>query len=355
MQMRRHPRLAAKAAPPPETVVSTGDIKVEKTRRSVITYSPDHFDEQTVDAVDDCAPLRNATSPTWLRIIGLHETDSLQKLGECLGLHPMVIEDLLDTTQRSKIEFFDDYIFIVARVFKAEKESLGVDAEQVGMVVFDNLVVTFEEGGVDVFSPVKERLRTSKGRGRQMGADYLVYSLLDAIVDAYFEIIEEIGERLEDLEESIVTDPKAEALQGVHELRTDISYIRRCVWPLREVMSSLERGETTLISEAVTVYLRDVYDHTIQLIDAIETYQEIVSNLVDIYLSGVSNRMNEIMKRLTVVATIFIPLTFLVGVYGMNLKSMPEYNWTWAYPALWGLMVTTAVAQVAYFRKRGWL
>ncbi len=353
--MRRHRRLTPQPGLPPETPVPTGEKKVEHTEIALITYDQTHFDEKAVEAVEDCAALKGVATPTWLRVVGVHDVEMLQKLGEGLGLHPMVIEDLLDTTQRSKVEFFDDYIFVVARVFRADEGGTAVESEQVGLVVFDNLIVSFEEGGVDVLSPVKERLRTSKGRGRQMGADYLVYSLLDAIVDAYFEVIERLGQRLEDLEEAIVTDPAPSALQAVHDLRTDVSYLRKCVWPLREVMSCLARGEAVMIGESVTVYLRDVYDHTIQLIDAIETYQEIVSNLVDIYLSGVSNRMNEIMKRLTVVATIFIPLTFLVGVYGMNLKGMPEYDLPWAYPALWGVMVFVVVAQVAYFRRRKWL
>ncbi len=316
---------ADKAGQPPETMTYTGSPKVAHTTVSAITYNEQRFDERDMK-VAEIAEIRAAGAVTWLKVVGLHEVETVQRVCEALGLHPLVCEDILDTQQRIKLELFDDYLFVVTRVFEVKDDSGRVESEQMSIIMFENLVVTFQEGGIEVFEPVRMRLRTSKGRVRKEGADYLVYALLDAVVDAYFVAVEEVGDRLEALEESVVRDPEPTALQRLHDLRVDIAHIRKTVWPLREVMSSLERGETVLISEATTIYLRDVYDHTIQLIDTLETFQEILSNLIDIYLSSVSYRLNEVMKLLTIIGTIFIPLTFIVGVYGMNFSSSPSWG-----------------------------
>jgi magnesium transporter len=352
--MRRQPRQAIKAGAPPETMIHTGARKAERTTLKAICYDEAQFSERDVE-VGDCAALKTACGVTWLKVVGLHEVETIQKIAEALGVHPLVTEDILDTQQRIKLELFEDYLFLVTRVFRVDEESGRVDAEQISVVMFENLVVTFQEGGIEIFEPVNMRLRTSRGRVRKMGADYLVYAVMDAVVDAYFVAVEELGERLEALEESVVTRPEPRSLQSLHDLRTEIAHIRKCVWPLREVMSSLERGESTLIGEATTIYLRDVYDHTIQLIDSIETYQEILSNLIDIYLSSVSYRLNEVMKLLTIIATVFIPLTFIVGLYGMNFKYFPELEWRWSYPLLWVVMLSIVGFMLLYFRRRKWL
>jgi magnesium transporter len=229
-----------------------------------------------------------------------------------------------------------------------------VAAEQVSLILGPNYVISFQEGE-DVFEPLRERIKSGKGRIRKMGADYLAYALLDSIVDNYFAVLEKLGEAVEFLEEKLVTDPTRDTLHAIHNLKREMIFLRRSVWPLREVLGSLERGESPLVKDSTEVFFRDVYDHTIQVIDTIETFRDMLSGMLDIYLSSISNRLNEVMKVLTIIATLFIPLTFLVGVYGMNFKYMPELGLRWAYPVLWAIMVGTAVAMLIYFRKKRWL
>jgi len=230
-------------------------------------------------------------------------------------------------------------------------------AEQVSLILGPNFVISFQEEGKegDLFEVVRERLRSSKGKLRKMGADYLLYALLDAIVDGYFVILERLGERIEVLEEELLANPSQLTLQNIHTMKREMIFLRKSVWPLREVISGLQRGESPLITETTGPYLRDVYDHTIQVIDAVESFRDMLAGMLDIYLSSISNRLNEVMKLLTIIATIFIPLTFIVGVYGMNFKLMPELEWRWGYPAVWLVMVVVAGLMLAFFRRKRWL
>jgi len=234
-------------------------------------------------------------------------------------------------------------------------KSSEIEAEQISLILGTNFVLSFQEKEGDTFNPIRERIRNSKGRIRRMGADYLSYSLLDSIVDNYFIILEKLGEKIEFLEDELVTRPTPETLQIIHHLKREMIYLRKAVWPLREVIGSLERGEPPLVKETIRVYLRDVYDHTIQVIDTIETFRDMVSGMLDIYLSSISNRLNAVMKVLTIIATIFMPLTFLAGIYGMNFKYMPELEWRWSYPVVWLIMVGIGVSMLLYFRKKKWL
>jgi magnesium transporter len=292
---------------------------------------------------------------TWINVEGLHDVANIQKLGDCYGFHPLILEDILNTDQRPKIEDFDAYLYIVLKMLH-NGESTQTVAEQISLILGPNYVISFQEGiEGDVFNSIRERIRTGKGRIRSMGADYLAYSLIDAIVDNYFVIIEKMGERIEDLEDELVKDPVTRTLHEIHTLKREMIFLRKAVWPLREVINFLERGESSLIKGSTAIYLRDVYDHTIQVIDAIETSRDMLSGMLDIYLSSISNRMNEIMKFLTIIGTIFIPLTFIVGVYGMNFEHMPELKWRWGYFGLWGVMAGLAVFMLFYFRKKKWL
>jgi magnesium transporter len=230
-----------------------------------------------------------------------------------------------------------------------------VQSEQVSLILGPNFVISFQEAGGDVFDPVRERIRTGKGRVRKMGPDYLAYSLIDAVVDNYFIILENLGERVEALEEKLISDPKRETLHALHVLKREMIYLRKSVWPLREVISGLERAESGLIKEPTGIFFRDVYDHTIQVIDTVETYRDMLSGMLDIYLSSISNRMNEVMKVLTIIATIFIPLTFIAGVYGMNFKFMPELEWRWGYFLIVGIMLAIGLVMVIYFRRKRWM
>jgi len=344
-----------KAGLPPGTLVHIGEQKAEEVRITVIDYDEAHFQEEEIETVQECLPFKDKPTVTWINVDAIHQVEVLEQLGDCFGLHPLVLEDILNTDQRPKMEDFSDYIFIVLKTFYYDDQSDEVEPEQISLILGPSLVMSFQEREGDVFNPIRERIRNGKGRIRRMGADYLAYSLLDSIVDHYFVVLEQVGEKVEFLEEELVTNPTPETLQTIHNLKRDMIFLRKSVWPLREVIGALERGESSLIQESTGIYLRDVYDHTIQVIDTIETFRDMVSGMLDIYLSSVSNRMNEVMKVLTIIATIFIPLTLIAGVYGMNFKYMPELEWPWAYPMLWLVMLAIGVLMLVYFRRKKWL
>jgi magnesium transporter len=265
------------------------------------------------------------------------------------------MEDILNTDQRPKIENYGEDLFIVLKMLSYDEKKGEISAEQVSLVLRSNAVLSFTEKEKGAFTPIQERLRSGKGRLRKMGADYLAYTLLDIIVDHYFAILEKLSEKIEELEEKLVTNPTTPILQKIQNLKREMIFLRKWVWPLREVISSLERGESSWIQEGTRFYLRDVYDHTIQVMDTVETFREVLSGMMDIYLSSINNRMNAVMKVLTIIATIFMPLTFLAGVYGMNFKHMPELEWQWGYPLLWVFMILIAVFMLISFRKKRWL
>jgi len=266
------------------------------------------------------------------------------------------MEDILNTEQRPKTENYSDYLYIVMKMLYADVSANVVLTEQISLVLGQNYVISFQEGiEGDVFGQVRERLRNEKGKARKLGADYLVYSLIDAVVDNYFSVLETLGEQIEALEEKLVANPTSNTLQEIHYLKREMIFLRKAVWPLREVISSLQRGDSILVQDITRLYLRDVYDHTIQVIDTVETYRDMVSGMLDIYLSSVSNRLNAVMKVLTIIATIFMPLTFLAGVYGMNFKYMPELEWRYGYGMIWALMIFIGLYMLVYFRKKKWL
>jgi magnesium transporter len=292
----------------------------------------------------------------------------LEKLGSCYGIHPLVLEDIL-TDQRPKIEDYDDYIFIVLKMLyydenndkKADEVGEGdmgdsnLDMDQVSMILGPNFIISFKEKEVDVFNPLRDRLRTAKGKIRKQGADYLAYSMIDAIVDHYFVIMEKLGDRFEDLEDAVVSNPEPGILPTIYNLKRDMLFLRKSVWPLREAISKMQRSDSPLVSEAIKIYLRDVYDHTIQVIENIETFRDMSASLLETYLSSLSNKLNEVIKLLTIISTIFIPLTFLAGLYGMNFRFMPELESPLGYPAVLILMLAVVVVMMAYFRKKEWI
>ena len=344
-----------KAGLPPGTLIHIGEKKVEELKITVINYDETHFQEREIKTIEECFVYKDKPTVTWINIDGLHQVEILEKLGNCYELHPLVLEDILNTDQRPKMEDYGEYIYIVLRMLDYSDTDKGIVTEQVSLILGPNFVFSFQEKEGDVFNPVRERIRNSKGRIRRMGADYLAYALLDSIVDNYFIILEKFGEKIEFLEEELVSQPKPETLQTIHHLKKEMIFLRKAVWPLREVISGLERGESSLIKQGTGIYLRDVYDHTVQVIDTIETYRDMLSGMLDIYLSSVSNRLNAVMKVLTVIATIFMPLTFLAGIYGMNFKYMPELDWRWGYPVIWLIMIGIGVFMLVYFRKKKWL
>jgi magnesium transporter len=345
-----------KAGLPPGSLVHIGEQKTEETKITILDYDEERLQEKEIETVDECLAFKDTPTVTWINVEGIHEVEILEKLGDGFGLHPLTVEDILNTDQRPKMEDFGDYIYVVLRVISHDEISGEIVTEQTSLILATNLVISFHEGAEgDVFDPVRERIRTGKARMRNMGADYLAYTLVDAIVDNYFAVLEKLGEDIEFLEDELVTNPMPETLQAMHDLKREMIFLRKSFWPLREVVNALERGESPLIKESTQIYLRDVYDHTIQVIDAVETLRDTLSGMLDIYLSSISNRMNEVMKVLTIIATIFIPLSFMAGIYGMNFQFMPELGWPWAYPMLWLIMIAIAVVMLIYFRRRKWL
>jgi magnesium transporter len=292
---------------------------------------------------------------TWINIDGVHDVEVIEKIGRHFDIHPLVLEDILHTGQRPKMENFESYLFIVIRMLYYDDEKHETTSEQVSLLVGKNFVISFQEMVGDVFDNVRDRIRGGKARIVKEGADYLAYSLLDTIVDSYFSILEKTGDRIEILEEKLISDPSPETLSIIQKIKREMIFLRRSVWPLREVISSLERDESEIIHESTHVYLRDVYDHTIQVIDTVEALRDMIAGMLDIYLSSVSNRMNEVMKVLTIIATIFIPLTFIAGVYGMNFEFMPELKMRWSYPVVWMVMGVVGILMLGYFKRKRWL
>ena len=348
-------RRSKKAGLPPGTLVHIGEKKAAVPKINVMDYDEAHFQENEIKTIEECFIFKDKPTVTWINVDGLHQVEILEKLGECYGLHPLVLEDILNTDQRPKMEDYGEYIYIVLKMLDYNDKSNEIESEQISLILGPNFVFSFQEREGDTFNPIRERIRNSKGRIRKMGADYLAYTLLDSIVDNYFIILEKLGEKIEFLEEKLVTHPTSEILQVIHHLKREMIFLRKAVWPLREVVSGLGRGESSLIKESTKVYLRDVYDHTIQTIDTIETYRDMVSGMLDIYLSSVSNRLNAVMKVLTIIATIFMPLTFIAGIYGMNFKYMPELEWRWGYPAILLIVVFIGVSMLIYFKRKKWL
>lgn len=340
---------------PPGSLVHVGEKKTEQVKITVMDYDQTSFTEKEVEDIKECFPFKETPTITWINIDGLHNVEIIEKLGKHFNIHPLIQEDILHTGQRPKMEDFNEYILIILKMLYYDNEEDTVISEQISIILGSNYVISFQEVPGDVFNALRERIRSGKGRIRRMGADYLAYALIDSIVDHYFILLEKFGERIETLEEELAQDPQPETLQAIHNLKQEIIFLRKSVWPLREVISGLERVESSLIHDNISMYLRDVYDHTIQVIDSVETYQDILSGMLDLYLSSVSNKMNEVMKVLTIFASIFIPLTFMAGVYGMNFKFMPELEWRWAYPALWVAMATVATFLIIYFKRKKWL
>ena len=340
---------------PPGTMVYTGERKLENVNISSLDYDHEKYSLVHLKSIEESFPFKDTPTVTWLNINGLHDIELLEKLGKHFNIHHLILEDILNTDQRPKVELFEDYLYIVLKMISFNEEKNELDIEQISLVVGENFVITFQEREGDIFDPVRERLKANKGRIRKSGPDYLAYALLDIVIDHYFLVLEKLGEQLENLDNRVISNPDQALVQEIQHLKRELIYLRKSVWPLREVINNLMREETDLISEHTLPYLRDLYDHTIQVIDTVETYRDMDSGILDIYLSSLSNKMNEVMKVLTIIATIFIPLTFIAGVYGMNFEFMPELKWRWAYPTILAMMAIVFVGMLFYFKRKKWL
>ncbi len=339
---------------PPGEVVSTGDLRKKPVTVTTIHYDASRLDERVCTSPEDLQTLVLSPGVTWITVDGIHDTRVIQEVGDALGIHPLTREAIANTRQRPKIEDYGDYLYVVARMVSLEKSG-ELQSEQVSLLLGAGYVGTFQEEPGTAFDHIKERIRAGGGRLRTEGADHLFYTLLDAVVDGYFAVIEVFGERIEEIEEKVVAEPDRETLQAIYALKRSLITLRRATWPLRDVLGELERGDSPRISKPTLVYLRDVHDHAIQAAETVETYREMIAGVLDIYLSSQSSRMNEIMEVLTIIATIFIPLSFIAGIYGMNFAYMPELEHPWGYPMALASMIAVAGAMLLYFRRKGWI
>jgi magnesium transporter len=347
--------LSRKQGVPPGTLVHVGERAAEAVRVSVLEYDRTVCTERKDLSVQDLENLKPGAESVWISVEGLHDLEITAALGTRYQLHPLVLEDIVNTTQRPKVEDCGDYLFIVIKMLHFKDDTAEMSSEQISLVLGTNFLITLRELHGAEFEDVKQLIVTAKGRARTSGVDFLAYCLLDSVVDHYFVILEKLAEKIEFLEEEVVTNLSQDTLHAIHTLKTDMIFLRRSIWPLREITSRLTDRNTTLIADSTLPYLRDLYDHTIHAIDMLETYRDVVSGLLDIYLSGMSHRLNEIMKVLTIIATIFIPLTFMTGWYGMNFKNMPEYGWGWGYPIFIVLALSVASTMIIYFWRKKWL
>jgi len=339
----------------PGTLVPAPEKKSAKSRITLIAYDQDHYLKREIASIDEALPLKDSPSVTWINIDGLHDIALIESIGRQFGIHPLTQEDIVNLGQRPKAEDFDDYIYIVFKMLSYRDGMDQIESEQVSLILGSNFLISFQEVPGDVMAPVRERIEKGKGRIRKAGCGYLAYALIDSVVDHYFLVLEAFGEKIEALEAELLSDPTPNSLQHLYAMKRDVIFFRKQVWPIREMLNRLVKEESPLIDKSVDVFISDVYDHTIQIIDTIESFRDLMAGLLDIYLSTISNRMNAIMKMLTIMATIFIPLTFIAGIYGMNFDYMPELKWHWAYPTLWAIFISIFVGMLAWFKHKKWL
>lgn len=351
---QRFKKRSKKAGLPPGAFVHIGERLAEKMSIEAVHYNDELLEKKELKSLAECVPYLNKTDAiTWIQIEGLHDIDKLEKLEKYFNIHPLIVEDIFNSDQRPKMEDLGDYIFVVLKIF-SEQNGNGVASEQISLILGKNYVISIMEKQNTVLKPIQDRIETGMGRIRKLGADYLAYAIIDTVVDNYFIILEKFGEQIEYLEDKSIQNPLPETLQSIQSFKREMIFLRRSIWPLRDAISTLVRSESQLIRRETEAYLRDVHDHTIQVIDNIETLRDMLSGMLDIYLSSIANRTNTVMKTLTVIATIFIPLTFIVGLYGMNFEHIPELKWRYGYVFVWGVILAVAAGMTIYFKKKKW-
>lgn len=340
----------------PGSLIYTGRVHSEKVTIEVIDYTDEHLEEVTLIGLEELSKSTRPDTVTWINVQGLHEVPVIAQIGEKLGLHALTIEDILDTHQRPKVEEFDDYIYLALKMINYVDEERRIEVEQVSLVLHKHFVICFQERPGDVFNDVRNRLRNGKGRARKRGADYLGYMLLDVIVDYYYETLDGIWSQIDRLEELVVRKPERIKLQNMQVIRKDLIQLRRFMNPVRDVIHSLSTRNASFFTESTLMFMRDTFDHAVQVVETLDTYREILTSVMDLYLSQLSMKMNEVMKVLTLIATIFIPLTFVAGVYGMNFEHFPELQWEWAYPTGFYVLISgIALVMLIYMKSKRWL
>ncbi|MCB0265061.1 MAG: magnesium/cobalt transporter CorA [Calditrichia bacterium] len=358
--MSRKSRRKSKVGLPPGSMVYTGSKRTDKIDIQIINYKEDFYEKIDHATVEQVLLFKDTQTVSWINIIGLHDINLMEKIAEHYNIHPLVVEDILSPGQRPKIEIFDDFVFIVVNMLRMSDDRKQILSEQVSIILRNDVVITFQEIPGDVFDPVRERIRLARVRIRKSGTDYLMYALLDVIVDNYFLALEELGNDLESVEEQVLNGHDAEVIQKLFYLKRQIIEIRKSVWPLRETVTVIHRQEVPHVRKSTERYIADLYDHIVQIIETVENYRESTGSVLDTHFSIVSNRMNEVMKVLTIISTIFIPLSFLAGVYGMNFDTsqpmnLPELGYQYGYLTFWGVCVVLVIGLLFYFRNKRWL
>jgi len=343
----------------PGTLVSHEGADLEAVNIRLIDYTESHYIEKELATADECQSFLSKESVTWIHMQGPIQAETIRNIGSIFKLHPLAMEDVLNKGQRPKVEEYDDLLFTIMSMPTFADETVSI--EQVSLFMGENFIISFHAGYIDPFDPLRNRLRKKSGRIRSLKQDYLLYTIIDMIIDQGYPVLENIGEHIEDIEETLLNASAQKATLGeIHQIRHQLVLLRRNMWPQREAVNTLLRGENPLFSADTSIYLRDCYDHTIQILDLIENYREMAASLIDIYISSTSYRLNEIMRVLTIIATIFIPLTFIAGVYGMNFSNpdspwaMPELHWYYGYPMVWGVMIAVLAGMVIYFKRKDW-
>jgi len=340
----------------PGTIKYIGEKKNIPSSITLMDYGKNIFTEKKINSVTELSPFTTSPSVSWINITGLNDTELLKQVGDSFSIHPLVMSDIVNTDHRPKMEDYQDYLYFVIKMLSFDDNKKEICSEQVSIILTNNCLISFQERGGDVFEPIRDRIKNNKGRIRQMGNDYLAYLLLDAITEHYFVILEKLGDMIEPLEDRLLNDPAEQSnIKEIYKLKHESLFLRKSVWPLRELTNNFQKLETSLINKSTRVFLRDLYDHTVQIIDTIESMRDILAGMIDLYLSSVSNKMNEVMKVLTIIGSIFIPLGFLAGLYGMNFKYMPELELKWGYFALIAVMAVIVVSMLAFFKKKKWI
>lgn len=339
----------------PGSLVFIGNQKLNESIIKVMVFDGKELNEFSTDTVDECTQYLTAETVSWVSVYGLHDIDTIKQLGEFFSIHPLVLEDILNTGQRPKFEEYDDYVFLVMKILRFNSESMQVQGDQLSLIIGENYLISFHEQPVDLFLPVRERIRKNRGRIRQCKSDYLAYALLDTVVDNYIICIEEIGSDVEELEEVVLEDPSPDVLGRITTFKREVNFLRKAIRPARELTISLVNCDNEIIRETTIPYLRDLKDLVSHAVEATDNYREMLSDQLGIYNTAIGNRLNEIMKILTIFAAIFIPLTFIAGIYGTNFEHVPELKYKYSYFIFWGIMVTVAILMVRFFKKKGWM
>ena len=343
-------KLNKKPGLPPGSLVYTGEKDIE-TKITFIEYDKDNFKQESIT---ECPEFKSNDTIKWIKINGFSNIENLKDISRCFNLHPLVLEDILNTNQRPKIENYNDYLYVVLKLIEKDDVDRFI-TKQISLILQKNVLMSFQDDEDNIFDIFIERLKIPDNLIRHKGTDYLLYSLIDTIIDSYFFDLEKLEDRIEDIEEELIGQPEPDILKEIHKMKKDIISLTKSIWPVREMLSGFDSYNYSLIDKSTDYYIRDVYDHSIQIFDTLESFRDRISEMLDIYLSSASNRLNEVVRVLTIISTVFVPITFIVGLYGMNFRNMPEIGFPYSYPLVLMVMFFISISMLIYFKRKGWI